>query len=110
MKILKSMQLEYENAATAVVVPSKSWNLEMLEAMNFLSIQHSKLRSKQFFEIFLFSKYKDFAFLCNSRPEYFEDDFIRSNPSTPIYLLQDDTVGSISAMHPKNRVVSTFKL
>ena len=101
------MQAEYENASTSEVVPSQFWNLELLEAMNFLSIQYSKVKSKQFFEIYLFSKFKDSAFLINSRPEYFEDDFIRINPSTPIYLLQDDATTSISAIHPKTRAVST---
>ena len=110
MNILDDMQKEYENASASIVIPSRSWNLELLEAMNFLSIQYSKLKSKQFFEIFLFVKFKDSAFLVNSRPEYYEDDFVRSNTSTPIYLLQDDALNSISSIHPKTRAVSNLKI
>jgi hypothetical protein len=47
--------------------PTLPWNAEMLEAYNFFNCKHTRLTSTRFFEIFLFRKFKDVAFLVNSR-------------------------------------------
>jgi hypothetical protein len=86
-------------------LPSETWNIEMLEAMNFASIKQSQKSSNQYFEIFQFHEYEGQGFLLNTRPAYLEDNFTRLHVSTPIYLLKSAT-GVFHTMHPRSNQVS----
>lgn len=85
--------------------PNHRWNIEMLEMVNYNSSLLSRLKSKRIFEIFLFRKHNDKAYLVNSRPQHNEDNFTRMNPSSPIYLLEDLKTSRFSAIFPKNAAV-----
>lgn len=82
--------------------PSLPWNIEMLESLNFLHTKKSRMTSKRYYEIFLFRKYEDEAFLVNSRRPHMVDEFISKYASTPVYLLEDTRTGQFFAMHPAN--------
>jgi hypothetical protein len=53
----------------------------------------------------LFRKHGDAAYLVNTRDHTMEDTWVVSNPSTPIYLLEDLASGAISALFPNSRAV-----
>jgi hypothetical protein len=81
--------------------PSVPWNIEMIESLNFL---HSKYLPKKSpgktYEIFLFRRYKDSAFLVNSRRAHMEDEFTSLHPGIRIFMMEDPATGQFFALHP----------
>lgn len=85
------------------------WDIEMLEALNYVNSLTSRLASvPHYFEIFLFRKHNDSGYLVNTRCHYMEDKFTRSQESIPIYLLEDTMEKIFFAIHPKNDLVSIY--
>lgn len=108
-EIIKQMEREYSQARGRIIIPKDTWNVEMVEAMNFVSTRYTRVKSKVFYEINLFSRYEDKLFLVNSRPAYFEDDWIRaSQGAVAINLLKDGP--KMESLIPGSRVVSCYLL